>query len=328
MTVTGRFRVVAGAAGAALLWLAVAGCGTTSEEPFASNPVGDEAEADGAAATTADPDPDCNEDDPTASIDPGATLAELDVATVGGLVADIRSRGTLRAGVGADTLLFGYLNPQTAELEGFDVEIARLVAGAILGSPDQVELIPVQSPDRIARLQDGSVDIVVKTMTITCTRWAEIDFSSVYYEAGQKLLVGTDSGIAGLDDISGEQICAVSDTTSLRRLVDNGVTPVESSSWTECLVKFQQGEADGVSTDDTILAGLVTQDPYAEVVGDAFSSEPYGIGLPPDSPDLTRVVNAVLEQARTDGTWQALYDEWLAETLGPASSVPEASYRP
>jgi polar amino acid transport system substrate-binding protein len=319
-----RFRPAATIAAVVLI---LAGCGSSSEEPFESNPAQADAGGDGGTATTVTPDPACDEVDPRPSLEPEAPLAELTVPP-GSYLAEIRDRGTLRAGVGADTLLFGYLNPQSAALEGFDVEMARLVADAIFGDPDRIELIPVQSPDRIARLQDGSVDLVVKTMTITCARWAEIDFSTVYYEAGQKLLVSTDAGIGGLGDLDDEVICAVSGTTSLQRLQDEGVATVESDSWTECLVDFQQGVADGVSTDDTILAGLAAQDPYAQVVGEPFSSEPYGIGLPKGSPELTRFVNAVLEQARTDGTWQALYDQWLADTLGPAQSVPPASYRP
>jgi polar amino acid transport system substrate-binding protein len=317
---------------AAVAVLGFAGCSTTTEEPFVSNPVIEGSGDDGGStAVTSPPDAACDDADPAASLDPGGTLDELSAqpAPRGSTLAAIRQRGTLVAGVGADTLLFGYLNPDSAQLEGFDVEIAELVGDAILGGQGRVELVPIQSPDRIARLQDGGVDIVVKTMTITCQRWAEIDFSSVYYQSGQKLLVGTDSPVAGVDDLGEDSaICAVSDTTSLARLQEAGVGTVEASSWTECLVKFQRSEADGVSTDDTILAGLVDQDPYAQVVGPAFSSEPYGIGLPPDSPELTRLVNAVLAQITTDGSWQRLYDEWLSETLGSAAPPTSPTYRP
>jgi polar amino acid transport system substrate-binding protein len=307
--------------------LAAGGCAQAVEEPFTSNLPDEEAATDATAIEAPDDDLACDPDNPTRSLGPPEPLPALGDLPAGSYMEEIRTRGVLRAGVGVDTLLFGFLNPQSGDIEGFDVEIARLVADAIFDDPDQIELIPVTSAERIAALEDGRVDIVVKTMTINCERWASINFSTVYYESGQRLLVDAGSGIQGIDDLDDEPICAVSGTTSLATLEDAGVTTVETSGWTECLVEFQQGRALGISTDDTILAGLAAQDPFATVVGDAFSEEPYGIGLPKEQPDFTRFVNAVLEEAKADGTWRALYDEWLAEILGGAPQPPAADYR-
>ena len=91
-------------------------------------------------------------------------------------------------------------------------------------------------------------------------------------------------------------------------------------------MKFQQGQADAITGDDTVLAGLAAQDPYAKVVGDAFTSEPYGIGVQQDKRDLVRYVNAVLAQAKSDGDWKASYNHWLAPALGPAPAPPTAVY--
>ena len=186
------------------------------------------------------------------------------------------------------------------------------------------------SAQRIPLLKAGEVDLVVKTMTINCNRWGQIDFSTVYYNSGQKLLVDANSTLESIDEVTDETICAVAGTTSLDNLTERAITTVEGADWTDCLVAFQQGRAQGVSTDDTILAGLAFQDPYAKVLkGEAFTEEPYGIGLPKGHPEFTRFVNAVLAQARADGTWQALYDEWLTNTLGPAKDGPPvATYRP
>ena len=122
------------------------------------------------------------------------------------------------------------------------------------------------------------------------------------------------------------RLCAASGTTSLEAIEEAGVEAVAVPGWTDCLVLFQQGEVDGISTDDTILAGLAAQDPFAVVTGELFSEEPYGIGNSKDFPEFTQFINAVLEQARQDGTWQELYDRWLADTLGE-QSAPEASFR-
>lgn len=305
-----------------------AACATTSEAPFSSGPDDGEQAAAGEVTPEVVPDPDCDPNEPRPSFGPPDALPNPSELPAGSYMAEIKDRGVLRAGVGADTLLFGFLNPQSGDLEGFDIEMARLVADAIFGNPDQIEFVPVQSSERVDRIVDGSIDIVIKTMTINCTRWGDIDFSTVYYESGQRLLVGVDAEIATIDDLGADEVvCAVSGTTSLATLEAEGIATLEAGNWTDCLVAFQQGDAIGISTDDTILAGLAAQDPYTKVVGDSFSSEPYGIGLPKGHREFTLFVNAVLEQARQDGTWQRLYEIWLADTLGPADGVPQASYR-
>ncbi len=313
-------------------------CAEAVDEPFKSD-LDDDAPSEQAGGAEVEPDAGCNADDPAASLRPTGDLPSPSELPAGSYMDEIRDRGVLRAGIGADTLLFGFLNPQTGNLEGFDIEMARLVADAIFGDPNRIELIPVQSAERIDRIEDGTVDLVVKTMTITCTRWASINFSSAYYEAGQRLLVAENAGIESIDDLpkrdgsaddedASQAICSVAKTTSLANLEAANIRTVSADEWTECLVAFQQGEAFGISTDDTILAGLAAQDPYAVVVGESFSAEPYGIGLPKDRPEFTTFVNAVLEQARTDGTWEQLYDFWLAPVLGTDRTVPAASYRP
>ncbi len=313
---------------AALVWLlalslVLAACSATTEDAFNSNLPDDATTGDDAATGSAPTDAGCDPDDPTRSLAPLDPLPAPSELPAGSYMAEIRSRGVLRAGVGADTLLFGYLNPQSGDIEGFDVEMARLVAEAIFGDPNRIELVPVTSAERIAAIESGQVDLVVKTMTINCDRWGSINFSSIYYESGQRLLVGSDAAVATIDDLGDEVICAVAGTTSLANLQDRGVATFEASDWTDCLVAFQQGQVSGISTDDTILAGLAAQDPYAAVVGSPFSDEPYGIGLPKEHAEFTSFVNAVLERARADGTWQALYDEWLAQILG--SGTPPAA---
>ena len=328
MMTTGANRTRSLALVLAICGLVSAACGATTDELFDSKlQTVDQESATQDTAPEPTSDPNCNDADPRPSLRPAGPLPDPGQMPAGTTMAEIESRGVLRAGVAADTLLFGSLDPFTAQLEGFDVDLARLVAEAIFGTSSKIELIPIRSAERIERLQQGDVDIVIKTMTINCERWGQINFSSVYYESGQKLLVRVDSSAKAVDDLVDETICALPATTSLKRLQESGVATTEADSWTGCLALFQQGLADGISTDDTILAGLVSQDRYAKVVGDAFSSEPYGIGVAQQNIDLTRFVNAVLEQARTDGTWQELYDKWLADTLGPSGGPPKATYR-
>ncbi|GLZ28267.1 putative glutamine-binding protein GlnH [Lentzea sp. NBRC 105346] len=263
--------------------------------------------------------------DATASLRPGP-LPEPGQMPDGSTMAKIQARGRLIAGVDQNTYLMGFRNSFTGEIEGFDVELARRLAQAIFNDPAKVQFKIVTSAGRIPALKSGDVDVVVRTMTITCQRLAEVDFSAVYYQAGQRVLVRRNSGISGVEALQGKKVCATAGSTSLANVASKGTKPVSVPNWTDCLVMLQQGQVDAISTDDTILAGLAAQDPYTEVVGGRFTEEPYGIGVPKGQEDLVRFVNGVLEQMRADGTWVALYRRWLGQ-LGPAPTPPVARYR-
>ena len=248
-------------------------------------------------------------------------------AQTGPTIDAIRQRGRLVVGVSADSLLLGARNPLTGRIEGFDIDMARLVAEAVLGSPDKVELKVVTAAQRIPTLQAGTVDLIARNMTITCARWQQIAFSAEYYRSGQKLLVPKGSAARSLDDLAGQRVCAPTGSTSLDQLTKHpDVVAVPADTHTGCLVKFQQGQVDAITGDDTVLAGLADQDPYAQVVGRAFTAEPYGLGVKKENVDLVRLVNGVLAQAKADGRWKAAYDRWLARALGPAPAPPAPVY--
>ncbi|WP_245777882.1 glutamate ABC transporter substrate-binding protein [Lentzea xinjiangensis] len=238
----------------------------------------------------------------------------------------ILQRGRLIAGVDQNSYLMGFRNSFTGEIEGFDVDVARQIAKAIFGDEKKVQFKVVTAAERIPMLQRGDVDVVARTMTITCDRLADVDFSQVYYQAGQRVLVRRNSGITGVEGLGDKRVCVASGSTSLGNVVNRARTTVSVPNWTDCLVMLQQGQADAISTDDTILAGLAAQDPYTEVVGARFTEEPYGVGVPKGREDLVRFVNGVLERMRGDGTWRGMYQRWLG-TLGPAPAPPVARYR-
>ena len=125
-----------------------------------------------------------------------------------------------------------------------------------------------------------------------------------------------------LGDLSGKKVCAPAGTSSLAKLAEfPSVIPVAADTHTGCLVLFQQSAVDAITGDDTVLAGLVDQDPYAFVPpGPPITSEPYGIGFNKDDRGFVQYVNRVLADMRSDGRWQASYDRWLQPALGPASA--------
>jgi polar amino acid transport system substrate-binding protein len=181
-------------------------------------------------------------------------------------------------------------------------------------------------------VQSGEVDVVAETMTINCEREKSVDFSTVYYQAGQRILVPSNSSITGPQDLGGKRVCATQGSTSLQNLVAAGM-PRHIRLWavndeTDCLVMLQQGQVDAISTDDAILLGLAAQDPNTKVVGPTFSSEPYGMAISKAHPEFTSFVNGVLAQVRADGTWTQTYNEWLAKyTQTAAPPPPLPSYR-
>ena len=241
----------------------------------------------------------------------------------------IRKRGRLVAGVSADTYLFASRNPLTGTIEGFDIDIVNAIAAAIFGTAkDHVQLRVITAADRIPLLQKHEVDVVVRAFSITCDRWKSIAFSAEYYHAGQKILVRRGSDITALSSLAGKRVCAPTGTSSMTTLIREEPTaiPVAAANHTGCLLKFQQGQVDAITGDDTVLAGLAAQDPYAVVAGRAFTDEPYGVGIAPDQVDLVRFVNGVLEQMRSDGAWLKSYDHWLAPTLGTAPTPPPLLY--
>jgi len=268
------------------------------------------------------PDPAANACDRTASLRPFAGRIGADAA-----VAAIRKRGRLLVGLDIGSNLFSFRDPVTGEITGFDVDIAGEVARDIFGDPTAVEYRILSSAERIAALQNNAVDIVVKTMTITCERREKVNFSTTYFTAYQRILAPRESDIAGPEDLPGKRVCVARGTTSLKTVqqMDPPPTIVTVVTWADCLVALQQHEVDAVSTDDAILAGLVAQDPYLHIVGENMAEEPYGIGINLTNTALVRFVNGTLQRIRNDGTWNNLYRRWLS-VLGPAPAPPTPRY--
>ncbi|MBM7459626.1 polar amino acid transport system substrate-binding protein [Rhodococcus coprophilus] len=258
--------------------------------------------------------------------DPNASLRP-DGVTTGPTLDAIRARGRLIVGLDAGSNLLSYRDPATGEITGFDVDIAREIARDLLGNPDLVDFRILSSAEREEALQSSTVDIVAKTMSITCARRELVDFSTTYLRADQRVLVVRDSGIRNVSDLVGRRVCIVDGTTSLERMreVQHAASILTVPSWADCLVVLQQGQVDAVSTDDTILAGFAAQDPYLEVVGESLGTESYGIGITRGKDDLVRFVNGTLERIRADGTWADLYDRYLS-VLGPAPEPPAPTY--
>ncbi len=246
----------------------------------------------------------------------------------GSAMAAIAERGRLIVGVDQNTDPFGFRDPGSGRLQGFDIDLAREIARAIFGDPDRIDLQVVEAGQRESALKSGQVDLIVRTFSITCERKQNVDFSTTYFYANQKILATKGSQIHSAADLSGKRVCSVSGTTSLSRVfaLNPRPTVIGVTSWTDCLLMLQQGQVDAISTDDVVLKGLARQDPNVEVVGDSLGLEPYGVGIKKGDDDMVRFVNGVLARVRGDGTWEHLYDKWLRD-LGPSPGPPAAKYQ-
>jgi polar amino acid transport system substrate-binding protein len=241
-------------------------------------------------------------------------------------MAAIQAKGYLTAGVDQNNYRWGYRDPRSGELDGFDVDMVRQVAKAIFGTDrGHLHLVVVPNSDRVGAVQNGKVDIVAETMTVNCKRRTQVSFSAVYFVARQRVLVPEGSLITSDAELAGRRVCAAATSTSLTNLeairAIPPIEPVSAANQTDCLVLLQQGQVDAISTDDTILNGMARQDPALHLVGEPLSVEPYGMAINLAHPEFTAFVNGVLAQERLH-TWGHLYVKWLGGTQAPKMPAP------
>lgn len=240
----------------------------------------------------------------------------------------IRERGRLIVGVDQSQYLLSYRDATRGDLRGFEVDLAHEIAEDIFGDADTVDFRFVDSASRANALQAGDVDIVIRTMSITPERVKMIDFSTPYMNSYVRVLVPRDRGVESPNDLPGKTIC-VADGTNVLNLVRERFPESEvlrTRSWSDCLMALQQFQADAVVGDDSVLAGMVAQDPLAQIFGDRLASQRYAVGVPKGHDDVVRQVNYTIERIRGDGTWNAMYNEWLKGSLSE-SWLPRQAYR-
>ncbi len=247
----------------------------------------------------------------------------------------IQTKGKLRIGTQEDNPPFSAKNPTNSKWEGFDAEIGRELARAIFGLDADlekvIEWVPVTSATRIAFLTDNKADVIVKTFTINEDRKKQIDFSDVYFRTGQKILVKKDnSTIKTVKDLVGKTTCTQRGSTSEKNVTaaaGSGAKLLLLTSYPECLLALQQGQADAVSTDETILFGLIGKDPNTKIVGSYFSDEDYGIGIKKDKDGdrtgLVDFVNRALVAMIQDGRWAAHYKKFITPVAGDEKKTPD-----
>jgi len=245
--------------------------------------------------------------DTEATFEPGTRMAE------------IVDEGTFTVGTKFDQPLFG-LRGLSGEPEGFDVEVAKLIAAKLGLSEDAIEFVETVSANREPFLQQGQVDMVVATYTINDKRDEVIDFAGPYFLAGQDILVeaGNPEGITGPDDLAGKTVCSVAGSTPAGYVEENipDANLVLVDAYTKCRDALSNGQVQAVTTDNVILSGYVSEAPDDfELVGNPFTEEPYGIGVPEDAEEFCEFVNEALAEAAESGDLQGAFDRTAGEVI-------------
>lgn len=286
----------------------------------------------------------------------------------GSTMQTILHRGYLIAGVDQDSYDFGFRNPTPDpspsgtppagdEFVGYDIDIVRAIAHAIFGADGDIKFVPVSQDYRMGAANQGVVDLVADSITVTCDRAQQVGFSADYFISGQQLLVNrydiaanvtlqTGTGEPVVSGLKGDKVCTVGTTTSITNILalekQGGFTTVTAQNWSDCLLLLQQGDVQAITTDATILDGLEAEDPYLRLAGVRFSVEPHGIAVPKSDPAGTRqflsFVNGVLAGLENpdsgawcpestlagESCWDALYRVWIAQQPGAAASPTPA----
>lgn len=256
--------------------------------------------------------------DEAPDVDPGKFAA-------GSTMAKLAEQGSITVGTKFDQPLFGLKAPN-GNPEGFDVEIAKMLAAELGIAEDKIKWVETVSANREPFIQEGNVDIVVATYTINDKRKEVVDFAGPYYIAGQALMVLKDNtDINGSDDLAGKKVCSVDGSTPAQNILDNfpDAELVTLDTYTDCLDPLRNKQVDAVTTDNVILAGYVAESPDDfRIAGDQFTDEPYGIGLGLGDDDFRAFINDTLEASFEDGRWEEAWNK-TAGTVLPLPAAPE-----
>jgi general L-amino acid transport system substrate-binding protein len=205
----------------------------------------------------------------------------------GNTLQTVQDRGTLKCGGNQSVPGFGYINPDTNEFEGFDIDYCKVVAAAVLGDASAFEIRPTTANERFPVLQTGEVDVLIRNTTWTISRDTDLgfDFAPTTFYDGQGMMVRKADGIESLEDLEGGTICVQSGTTTEKNLTDVframnvEFTPVVFDNADSTREAYDQGQCDGFTTDKS---GLVSQqillaNPDEHIILDeTMSKEPLG----------------------------------------------------
>ncbi|MEU7766658.1 glutamate ABC transporter substrate-binding protein [Nocardia sp. NPDC049190] len=226
--------------------------------------------------------------------------------------------GKLTIGIKFDQPGLGF-REKDGSFHGYDVEIAKYVAGKLGVQPGDITFKETPSAQRESMIMNGDVDFIVATYSITDARKEKVDFAGPYFVAGQGLLVKKENtDITRVESLTGnKKLCSVRGSTPAQNVKDHyakDVQLVELDTYSQCIESLRSGSVDAVTTDDIILAGYAGQAPgELKLIGSTFTTEKYGIGLKKGDQKTRAKINDAIEDMFADGSWQKAFED----TIGP-----------
>ncbi|GAB3846259.1 transporter substrate-binding domain-containing protein [Nesterenkonia populi] len=303
------------AAGATLAALALSSCDLVQAAPAA-----EDAAVPDTASDTEYISPD-TADELLATIRSGGQSASLSYGTAS-TMGDLRRANRLRVGINYDQPLFGYMEDGADSPEGFEVELAKIVAEELAIEEQHIEWVEVTDRNRQQMLENDEVDMIVATYTITHQRREALGFAGPYFTAGQSMLTGwyNESLVRNEYDLIDQPVCALEGSVSEEELIWMGADVTSQSEIDDCLEMLDEDEVVAFSADNTHLAGVVQENPGEyRVIGEPFTYEPYGIAIDIDDDNFRMWLNDLLETAYDDGRYE---EAWMS-TIGETLEMPE-----
>ena len=276
----------------------------------------------------------CGDDDDSPTVSGGSSQTTVGRPTFAAdsTMAKIQAKGKIVIGTKFNQLGSGLKNPTNGQLEGFDIEIGKLVGVAIFGGTvdslgSKVEFKEAVTAVREAVIQSGDVDVVIATYTINNTRKQQVDFAGPYVVDGQDIMVKTDNNtIKTLTDLNGKKVCTGEGSTTPANLTAKNITADLTlfKTYPECTEALRQGRVEAVVTDRGILLGQVDGGNGAyKLLGVNVSEEPLGIGLKKGDDAFRTFLNDRLEQIFASGEWKAAYEKTLGKLGLPTPAPPK-----
>jgi putative glutamine transport system substrate-binding protein len=226
----------------------------------------------------------------------------------------IKKEGVLRIGVKSDVPGFGLLNPDTGKYEGLEIELSKLIANEIFGNHERVAFTPVTAKTRGPLLDNGDIDFVIATFTVTEERKLTYNFSSIYYTDGVGLLTKTAARYNSLKDLDGKTIGVAQSATS-RKAIEEGaasmgvkVSFAEFATYPEIKAALDSGRVDAFSVDKAILRGYL--DSTVGLLEDTYAPQPYGVATKLSNKDLAAWVDGLITKWLSDGTIEGLVKKY------------------
>ena len=306
-------RLFLSAAGAASLAAVLAACADTG--------------ADGRAVSSSSSSASAGAVDYNTVINSGPVAAD-DVVASSAWASAVKEAGVLKTGGTKTAPVFSLEDATTGEVSGFDTAIGQVLARYIIGGTNDartlLDITQVTSDTREVVLGNGSVQAVIATYTITPERAKKIDFAGPYYSSGQAVLVRADeSKITGVSDLAGVKVAVQSGSSSITAL-QQAAPQAEQTPFNDhntCLSALETKQVDAYVVDESLLLSAMQGSEAFKIVGEPFTQDPYGIGLPRNS-DAKAFVNAFLKEIYDDGTWEKIWQATIGVITGGDAPKP------